>query len=529
MSQEVLLGLDIGTTSIKALAITPTGRRVASYAQPVPTLHPQDGWSEQDPRVLAQTAVTVLSRITRTRPVRASHILGLGLTNQRETTLPVDATTGEPLSNAILWHDLRTLPLAASLGSGGWFRRLWRRGGMPLTNYPSATKMAWLLRHSRPVARAARRERLRMITVDSWVAYQLLGGVLGSAPFITDPSNASRTLLLDLSTGRYDPQALRHFGLRREFLAELRPSWGAELGNVPLPGPSSRGSIPLLSILGDQQASLLGLSTLLGGDAKLTLGTGAFLLARGESQGPPDRSGVLRTILWHPRGEVPEIGIEGSVGAAGSFIDWLGKGGLGIFESLGEIERLSARSRHGKEVFVPALCGLFAPHWEMTARGIWTGIDLSTRRADLARSALDGLAHTVADLVDAVEQGMGRTLSPLLVDGGLSHSGPLLQQIADHSGTVLRKSPEPDATVFGAALAAGLGIGALPRDVQAPLRRGSPRGRIIRPQVDHRERLRTRRAWRHALDQAFLLTKRHAGPGVVRHPDAVRSQTWISV
>ncbi len=527
MSPELLLGLDAGTTSVKAVALTPAGRTVASATEPLATEHPREGWSQQDPRAIVRAARSVLKRLLSTSPVRQRSIAGLGITNQRESVLAVHREDGHPLSPVILWHDLRTLSLAEELGKGGWRRRLWRKGGMPLTNYPSAPKMVWLRENSPEVRRAARREEVQFVTVDAWLAHELCGAADRGAPFITDASNASRTLLLDIERGTYDRSALDHFGLDIDELPEIRPSWGCELGTVAVDTPRGRTLLPLYSILGDQQASLRGLSWLYGGSSKLTLGTGAFLLSRDRCRESPDRAGIIRTILWQGRGEAPTTGTEGSVGAAGSVLEWLCGAGLGIFRDSEEIERFAARSRGEPGIFVPALCGLFAPYWEMDARGLWSGIELGTRREELARSVIEGLAHTLADLIEAVEKASSGDLSPLLVDGGLSRSRGLMQRIADLSGVTLLRSKETEGTAVGAAIAAGIGSRFLPiertgaEDVSS-LVRFSPTGGAS-------QRARDRDRWRRSLAQAFLLTKRQGGPDTLVHPVRARRHTSISV
>ncbi len=511
MRPEVLLGLDVGTTSVKTVAIDTTGRWLATAAVPLRTRHPGEGWAEQDPEELVRAAQGTLARVATSPSVRRGQVLGLGITNQRESTLAVDPSNGRALSPLLLWHDLRTLSIAEEFGKRGWRSRLWKSGGMPLTTYPSAPKIVWLLRNCAKVRTAVPRDRVRFLTVDAWIAYRLLGGARTGAPFLTDPSNASRTLLLDPETGRYDPGACRHFGVDREWLAKIVPSWGKELGTLQAPGEPLHG-IPLLSLLGDQQASLLGLSSLYGGDAKVTLGTGAFLLAKGRGKGDPERSGYLRTVLWQEAGKDPELGIEGSVGAAGSFLDWLCGKGLRLFRDPVEMERLAPRARpHGGELFVPALCGLFAPHWNLEARGLLHGLDLSTRREDLARSAFEGLAHSIADVVEVIAHARGSSLSPLLVDGGVARSRLLLKLLAEYSGTTLRRCDFVDGTALGAALAAGYGSRSLPGPG-----RSRPRARsgseLIVPKGRAADRRRSREEWHRALAHAFLRTNRQGGP-----------------
>ena len=493
MTRELLAGLDAGTSSIRTLLFDRGGRPVAVAAAPTHTRHPNPGWAEQDARETLRLARLTLSRALRTDAARNARVVGLGITNQRESVVAVDAESGKPLSPLLLWHDTRTEAIAREHAQGGWARRLWRSGGLPLTTYPSAPKMVWILRHSPEARAAARSGRLRFVTVDALLTHDLLGRSPTGPAWITDASNASRTLLFDLDRGRYDPSALDHFGIREEWLPEIVPSFGTDLGPVAGMGPEP---LPLRSLLGDQQASLLGLTWGTPARAKMTLGTGAFLLSRGRPGYDAPRSGMICTVLWQRSGAAPEIGIEGSVGTVGSFLDWLGPIGLGLFRDVPEMERRAARARPGDESFLPALGGLFAPYWDPHQRGHLSGLSLDTRREELARAALDGVAHRVADVLEALSADGNGPPATWIVDGGLSRSRFLLQRIADLSGRTLVRSPLTEGTAWGAALAAGWGTGlASGQDIPA---RGRNRAGLsrIRPSLSRTASRRLRERWR---------------------------------
>lgn len=488
----VLVGLDVGTTSVRSVLFDLFGRTLRQSSARQRTRTPAPGWVEQDAEEIFRLSVRTLRDVVPRRTPPAA----VGLTNQRESLVAVDAGTGRALAPVVLWQDGRTASLASELSEEGWGGRCWDQGGLPLTTYPTAPKMLWMLRNVRAVREAARRDRLLFGTLDSWIIYRLLGGARRSAPWLTDATNASRTLLYDLSSGAWSPALLDHFQVASGTLAAIRPSFGAIYGELPKEILGIEG-VPLASDLGDQQAGLLGVAGFREGAAKLTLGTGGFFLAEGAPEGSGRREGLIRTVLWEDDGRRRAFGLEGGVGTVGAFLEWLGPHGIGLFSSPQAVGREAAKGSRGNGVhFVPALSGLFAPHWRPMARAALLGASRATRRGDLALAALDGVGHRVADIVDAHARARGGLPTRLWVDGGLSRSDPLLRSIADLSGVTLYRSTVTEATARGAALAAGISVGVVGRghSFPPPTQFRGPDG-ICRPRLPARERTVLREVW----------------------------------
>ncbi|MDE2046378.1 MAG: glycerol kinase [Thermoplasmata archaeon] len=488
--ERPLIGLDVGTTSVRSVRFDKQGRPTRAASARQRTRTPRPGWVEQDAEELYRLAVRTLREVA----PRRGEAPVIGVTNQRESLVAIDARTGRPLAPVIVWQDTRTEAIARELSQGAWGERVWDKGGLPLTTYPTAPKMLWLLRHDASVRKAAEKERLLLGTVDSWIIYRLLGGARGGAPWTTDASNASRTLLYDLEAGGWSDPLLEHFRVARGSLPEVRPSFGTVLGEVSASLGLPRGS-SIGADLGDQQAGLLGVGGLRSGAAKLTFGTGAFFLAEGAPAGSGRRQGLIRTILYEDVSGKRAWALEGGVGAAGSFLDWLCGQGIGLFEGLSDLERAARQAdpQHGL-LFLPAFAGLFAPHWKSFARGSLLGLSRATSRNELALAAFEGIAHRVADILESYEAARGGSPPLLWTDGGLSRSSLLLQLVADLSGVSLSRSPVMEATARGAALAAGLtaGVFGSPEDLPMP----TPRRRATwRPQLSTKDRREQRSRW----------------------------------
>lgn len=495
-----LIGLDVGTSSVRAVLLSTRGRELAFRQVPSRIWTPRAGWAEQDAEEIWKRVREVLRHLLRDPKAKGCEILGLGVTNQRESVVALDGETGHPLAPVILWQDARTAEISHRFSQGGWGERLWKRAGLPLTTYPSAPKMAWLLENSLHVQLAAGAGRLKFGTLDSWLLFRLRGGHRAGAPWSTDASNASRTLLYDLEAGRFDDELVQHFGIPRDTLPKVKPSWGVVYGETSgIPGVPD--GIPVAGDLGDQQASLLGLGGTEAGAAKLTLGTGIFLLGNGAPPGTGQPQGLIRTVLWEGPDETRSFGLEGSVGTAGAVIDWLGPSGLGLVRDAAQAERMarSLGDAGGVQV-VPAFAGLYAPRWDPDARGLIAGLSLASGRREICRAVFEGLAHRVADLLEAygAAESLPRTL---WVDGGSSRSTFLLQLIADLSGVAVTPAPVREATARGAALAAGLGVGVWRDLTSLPASpRQSPTS--LRPRRPEPERLRARAAWARTLERA---------------------------
>lgn len=454
MSRYVL-AIDQGTTGTTVLLVD-EGLRVASrgYAE-FAQIYPQPGWVEHDLEAIWNSVLAALGAALAAAPKNGAEIAAIGITNQRETTVCIDEA-GRALHHAIVWQDRRTADLCAQLRAASHEPMVRARTGLLLDPYFSGTKMAWLLSHVPALPARAAAGRARLGTIDSFLIHRLSGG----AAWVTDGSNASRTLLFDLHKLDWDDELLALFGVPRAALPTIVPSQGicAETRGVP----GLRDGIPIAGIAGDQQAALFGQLCHRAGEAKCTYGTGAFLLMNTGDRAVPSQHGLVSTLGWQrPRasGLRTQYALEGSAFIAGAMVQWL-RDGLGIIGSAAEIEAL-ARSvpDSGGVIVVPALSGLGAPHWRPEARGIITGISRGTTRGHIARAVLEGIALQNCDLLSAMEADSGLRLAALRVDGGAAQNDLLMQLQADFLGVELIRPKMLETTALGAALLAGLGIG----------------------------------------------------------------------
>jgi len=446
---KYILALDQGTTSSRAIVFDHAGAVKGAGQCEFRQIFPQPGWVEHDPQEIWATQLAAARQALRQAGLTGRDIAAIGVTNQRETTLIWDRATGKPLGNAIVWQDRRTAAACERLQARGLAPMIRRKTGLVLDAYFSATKLQWLLRHH-PGARArAHAGELAFGTIDSWLVWNLTAGRC----HVTDPSNASRTLLFNLHTGDWDPELLRLFGVPAGLLPQVRAS-------SEIYGESHLfdAAIPVAGIAGDQQASLFGQSCIRPGLAKNTYGTGCFLLLHTGDRPIVSRNRLLTTIAWRI-GDRTEYALEGSVFIAGAAVQWL-RDGLGIIAQSSEIEALAAQAPdNGGVYFVPALTGLGAPHWDAHARGLLVGMTRGTTRAHIARAALEGIAYQVAEVLRAMQKDAGLRLRELRVDGGASLNNLLLQFQADLLGVPLVRPRVTETTALGAAYLAGLAVG----------------------------------------------------------------------
>ncbi len=473
MSEPLLLGIDEGTTAVKAALFDTRLRVLAEARRPVATAHPSPDRVEQDARaVLAaveEAVGEVLAGVEEGREVLA------GLAHQGESVLAWDARTGEPLTPIVVWQDKRQEQLLEQLDD-----EVAERSGLPLDPYFSAGKLAWLLANDPAVGRAAQAGVLRMGTVDAFLADRLGGR------FATDLSTASRTQLLALGGHDWDEQLLGAFALSSSWLPALGPTYGAlgELRSDAWPRP-----VRLHAQLVDQQAALAGSGAIAPGLAKATYGTGVFVLAPADA--PRRAPGLLPTVAWADAGGTVAYALDGGVFTAGALLEWLA-GGLGLAPDPAALAALAAEVPDSAGVKVlPALAGLGSPWWEPRARGVLAGLHGGVRPPHVARAALEGIAQRVADVVEAMAAEV--PIERLLVDGGLTNDETLLQMQADAVGLELSVG-RADTTVLGAALLAGVGGGVFGslQDAVALL----PRGRAVRPRQGEAQRRETRERWR---------------------------------
>jgi glycerol kinase len=444
---DLVLAIDQGTTGTTALLVDHNIRVVASHNVEFPNHYPAPGHVEHDVAEIWQSIGAAVGGVLAKAGVSAKRIRAVGITNQRETSLFWDRQTGAPIHRALVWQDRRTADYCAVLAEAGHETLFKRRTGLVLDPYFSGTKAKWLLDHVGGARAAARAGELAFGTIDTWLCWRLTGA------HVTDPSNASRTLMYDLQDGDWNDQLLEILDVPRAALPEIVPSsqvYGHTKGVGFLPD-----GIPVAGMIGDQQAALFGQACFEPGMAKCTYGTGAFILMHtGETPRPSDH-GMLTTVAWR-LGDRTEFALEGSAFIAGAAVQWL-RDGLGLIGSAAEIEALAMSVPDSNGVtFVPALAGLGAPHWRPHARGVITGITGGTTRAHIARATLDGIALQIDDILRAMSLDLGRPLAEVRVDGGAARNDLLMQRQADLLGVACVRPTVLETTGLGSALMAGL-------------------------------------------------------------------------
>jgi glycerol kinase len=482
----LVLAIDQGTTSSRAVVYDDQLRPLTQAQVEVAPTYPRPGWVEHDPTALRESVESVVAQAMEHGKFAYSDLAAVGITNQRETAIIWERATGRPIGPAIVWQDRRT----AEFCERHQMHRpmLAERTGLVLDPYFSATKIAWLLDHVPGARNQAEAGLLAAGTVDTWLVWHLTRG----ACHVTDRTNASRTLLMDLRLGRWDDDLCAFFAVPRAILPEIRPS-RSEFGRLERSG----ASVPIHAILGDQQASLFGQGGFGPGRVKCTYGTGAFLLAHTGADPVASTSGLVSTAA-ESLDDRPGFALEGSVFVAGAAVQWF-RDGLKAIGAAPEIDPLYDQGRHDSGVvFVPALTGLGAPYWAPEARGTIFGLTRDTSVADLARATIEGVAFQVADLVQAIRNDLAQPPEYLRVDGGMARSVPFLQFQADLLGIPLVRSAQAESTALGAALLAGLGAGLWNSDEIDKLLAGGtttfePR-RIASWRVENLAR------WRHAVD-----------------------------
>jgi glycerol kinase len=458
---RAVLALDQGTTGSTALVVDEGGRVLGRGYRELTQHFPEPGWVEHDPEEIWSSTLAAARDAVAAARIGAADLVALGITNQRETTILWDRASGAPRHRAIVWQDRRTAARCREL-DGDLIRE---RTGLVPDAYFSATKLEWLLRETGggaggrgPAAAAGRAGAVRGAaggsafgTVDTWLVHKLTGG----RAHVTDPTNASRTMLYDIAAGAWDEELLRVFGVPREVLPEVRPSSG--VFGVAEARWFGR-EIPIAGIAGDQQAALFGQGCVAAGSAKNTYGTGAFLLLNTGARRARSTHGLLTTIACDARGG-PAFALEGSVFIAGAAVQWL-RDGLGIVAHASETEAL-ARSvaDTGGVAFVPAFVGLGAPHWEPDARGALLGLTRGTTRAHVVRAALEAMAFSTREVLEAMTADSGLGLADLRVDGGAAQNDWLMQFQADVLGVPVRRPDVVESTAMGAACLAGLATG----------------------------------------------------------------------
>ena len=487
---SVILALDQGTTSSRAVVFDADGRIVAFDQREFTQHFPQPGWVEHDPSEIWSSQLETARGALRNAALLASDVAAIGITNQRETTILWERASGRPVANAIVWQDRRTAPLCETLRARGAGELVAAQTGLLLDPYFSATKIAWLLEHVDGLRPRAEAGEIAFGTVDSWLIWNLTGG----ARHVTDVTNASRTMLFDIHRLCWSDELLAAFGIPRALLPEVLPCT-AEFGTAAV--EHFGGAIRITGVAGDQQAALVGQAGFEPGLAKNTYGTGSFVVLNTGERVVRSEHGLLATIAFAFEPGRATYALEGSIFVTGAAVQWL-RDGLGIIERSADVERLAREVEDsGDCFFVPAFTGLGAPYWDPHARGTIVGITRGTTRAHLARAALDAMAYQTADVVAAMERDAGLQLAELRVDGGASANDLTMQFQADVLGTAVVRPACIETSALGAAYLAGLQTGYWP-DVASVARQWREAARFTpRIATSERDALLTR--WRAAV------------------------------
>ncbi|MFW6080809.1 MAG: glycerol kinase GlpK [Desulfosalsimonas sp.] len=455
---EYIGALDLGTTSNRFIIFDPRGRSVGSSQKEHEQIFPQPGWVEHDPMEIWENTGFVIRRALARTGLTGNDIRAIGITNQRETTLLWDRHTGKPYMNAIVWQDTRTGDLCNRLAEDGGQNRFREKTGLPLSTYFAGPKLRWILDNCQPARRGSEKGQAMFGTVESWIIWWLTGGPGGGA-HVTDVTNASRTMLMNLETLCWDEEILKTMKIPAQILPKIVPSidpetWGTTRKDGPL-----GAEVPVCGALGDQQAALVGQACFDAGDAKNTYGTGCFLLLNTGEEPVQSSHGMLTTPAYQIRGQKPAYCLEGSIAVAGALVQWL-RDNLEFIEHAAEIEPLARSVKdNGGAYIVPAFSGLFAPHWRSDARGVIVGLTRYINRGHIARAVLEAVAYQTLDVAEAMEKDSGVKISSLKVDGGMVVNELLMQFQADILGIPVIRPKITETTALGAASAAALASG----------------------------------------------------------------------
>ena len=488
-----ILAIDQGTTGSTALLCNEEGRVVSCAHREVRQIYPQPGWVEHDPQELLQSSLAVAREALQKAGVSLSQVRGVGITNQRETTVVWDRYTGEPVSNAVVWQCRRTAPLCEELKQAGMGQSIREKTGLLVDAYFSATKLRWILDHIPQGQRRAQQGDLIFGTVDSWLIWNLTGG----AVHVTDYSNASRTMLFNIHTLQWDRDLLAALDIPEPLLPRVMPS--SQVYGETAAGLLGDSQVPIAAVAGDQQAALFGQACFDPGMAKNTYGTGSFVLLNTGDKPVPSKRGLITTVAWGLVGEVT-YAMEGSIFITGAAVQWL-RDGLGLIGDAAESEAL-ARSvpDSGGIYFVPAFVGLGAPYWDMYARGTLVGLTRGTTRGHLARATLEAIAYQTRDVVEAMGADAGLQVPLLRADGGGTANALLMQFQADILGVPIQRAAAAETTALGAAYLAGLAVG-LWQDI-ADIARRWRGAEIYEPRMPADQRDILYAGWKRAVERA---------------------------
>jgi glycerol kinase len=494
---DYVLAIDQGTTSSRAILFDHSGT-IASVGQlEHEQIFPKPGWVEHDPLEIWNNVREVIGQALSKADVTRHDITAVGITNQRETAVVWNKTTGEPVYNAIVWQDTRTQAIVDRLAADGGVERFKKKVGLPLAPYFSGTKIVWILENVEGARAAAEAGELLFGTTDSWVLWNLTGGVDGGV-HATDVTNASRTLFMDLESCQWDDEVLAVFDVPKSMLPEIRSS--SEIYGL-IEDSSLLRQVPVAGILGDQQAATFGQAAFDAGESKNTYGTGNFLIFNTGEEIVHSSNGLLTTLGYRLGDGTPHYALEGSIAVTGSLVQWL-RDNLGLIKESADIQTLAdSVDDNGGVYIVPAFSGLFAPYWRPDARGAIVGLTRFVNKGHLARAALESTAFQTAEVIEAVDADSGVPLTELKVDGGMVANATLMQFQADILGVPVVRPVVAETTALGAAYVAGLAVGFW-KDLDE-LRANWHEDTRWEPQIDADERERRMRMWKKAVTRTF--------------------------
>ena len=492
--------LDLGTTSNRFILFDHRGQIAGVDQMEHEQIFPRPGWVEHDPLEIWDNSRRVIEGAMGKVGITGNDIAAIGITNQRETTVVWDKKTGKPFYNAIVWQCTRTDEICNALAKEGGQDRFRKKTGLPIATYFAGPKVKWILDHVSEARAAAERGQALFGTVETWIIWQLTGGTAGGA-HVTDVTNASRTLLMDLATLAWDDEILKIMGIPRQMLPRIVPSidkrtWGHTLKDGPM-----GATVPVCGALGDQQAALVGQTCFAVGEAKNTYGTGCFMLLNTGTSPIPSEHGLLTTVGYQISGEKPVYCLEGSVAIAGALVQWL-RDNLGLISSASDVETLAKTvDDNGGAFIVPAFSGLFAPYWRSDARGIIAGLTRYVNKGHIARAVLEANAYQTLDIMEAMQKDSGVALNSLKVDGGMVANELLMQFQADLLNVPVIRPAITETTALGAAYAAGLAIGFWAS--MEDLKQYWSVDKTWQPQMDDNARQAGIRGWKKAVQRTF--------------------------
>ncbi|CCE75753.1 glycerol kinase GlpK [Clavibacter nebraskensis] len=497
MSEKYIVAIDQGTTSTRAIVFDHSGSIVSTGQLEHEQIFPRAGWVEHDPMEIWRNTREVIGQALSKADITRHDVEAVGITNQRETAVVWDRTTGKPVYNAIVWQDTRTQRIVDRLAADGGVERFKPTVGLPLATYFSGTKIVWILENVDGAREKAEAGDLMFGTTDTWVLWNLTGGTDGGV-HVTDVTNASRTLFMDLETLQWDDEILEAFDVPRSMLPEIKSS-SEVYGHVE--SSSLLREVPIAGILGDQQAATFGQAAFDQGESKNTYGTGNFLIFNTGTDIIHSQNGLLTTLGYKLGDAEPHYALEGSIAVTGSLVQWM-RDNLGLVSSAAEIETLAATVEdNGGVYFVPAFSGLFAPYWRSDARGALVGLTRFVNKGHIARAALEATAFQTREVLDAVNADSGVDLTELKVDGGMIANNLLMQFQADILGVPVVRPVVAETTALGAAYAAGLATGFW-KDLD-DLRSNWQEDSRWTPDMDDAERERQLRLWKKAVTKTF--------------------------